>query len=536
MKRLGALLVGIMLLLGGLSPQPIHAAEFSTSISGPSTISAGQTFTLNLNASSAVPLYGIEGSFSYDSGKLELVSSSGAGGFTLTLGSKVVVDTASPKNGSFSFATITFRAKSSFAIGDSTSISLGGVLGSDGSVTVSGAGSSRVVAIPVPKSGNNDLSSLSVSPGSLAFNKDKTSYTVVVDHSVTSATISATAADSKASVSGIGNKSLNIYENRFNVVVTAENGSKKTYTINIVRRDESGNAGAVSKNNNLKSLVVEGYALDFNPDILEYQIEVDNLVTDLNISAQTSDPNAPMEIKKNVPLALGENIVEIVVTAESGDKKTYLIRVQRSKDAPTVELSNLAAALEVATSEQISVFSDESGIIGADVIALLKEKGKNLLVKAKNSDGTILYEWMIPTASLQGTEVIKTKIFFDSEKQGALDVASNYAKGVALIFEENETLPEGITVKIYLNGNYQDGEKIRLYYFNNDTGKLELVQTGLAVTEGAVSFPLEHTSDYLLTKSNVIVEEAKKHNVFLYLAIFELIIIVELAAILIKKR
>lgn len=535
MKRNATFFVILIFIMGMFPHQPVQAAGFSTSIRGPSVISSGQTFTVNLNASSSVPLYGLEGSFTYDSGKLEIASSSGAGGYTLTLGSKVVVDSASPQSGSFTFATITFRAKSSFAIGDSTSISLSGVMGSDGASTISGSGSSRTVAIPVPKSGNNDLASLSVSPASLSFNKDRTSYTVVVDYSVASAIIQATPADSKASVSGTGSKSLNVYENRFNIVVTAESGSKKTYTINIVRRDESGNAGALSKNNNLKSLTVEGYPLEFNPDVLEYTLDVSNLVTDVNVLADVSDPNGTLEIKKHVPFVLGENIIEVVVTAESGDKKTYRVRVQRSSEAPTVAISELAAALNVVTNEQIGVIADESGVIGADVVSFIKAKGKTLLVKAFNLEGRILYEWTFPAASMTGTETLRTKLSFVSEKQETMDVASNYAKGLALVFEENETLPEGTTLKIYTNGHYRDGEELRLYYYNSETNLLELVTSDLVVIDGAVSFPVEHTSEYLLTKAVIAIEGGNKPSVFFYLALLELLIILGLAISLVSK-
>lgn len=85
-----------------------------------------------------------------------------------------------------------------------------------------------------------NLTSLRVSGATLSpnFAVGRTSYTATVDYSVEKVTISATPADSKAKVSGIGSVNLSVGNNKKNVVVTATDGTKKTYTINIKRRAE----------------------------------------------------------------------------------------------------------------------------------------------------------------------------------------------------------------------------------------------------------------------------------------------------------
>ena len=86
------------------------------------------------------------------------------------------------------------------------------------------------VNVTKPKSGNNNLSSLSVDGSSVSgFSAGKTSYSLGTTKA-NSITIAASAEDSAAKVSGTGSKSLKYGKNTFNVVVTAENGSKKTYS------------------------------------------------------------------------------------------------------------------------------------------------------------------------------------------------------------------------------------------------------------------------------------------------------------------
>ena len=90
-------------------------------------------------------------------------------------------------------------------------------------------------------SSNADLSSLRVSEGYLSpsFSPSVTSYTVKVGNGVTKCTVSAVAADSKSDVSISSNHSLSVGDNVRTVVVTAESGKTKKYTVNIIRAKAS---------------------------------------------------------------------------------------------------------------------------------------------------------------------------------------------------------------------------------------------------------------------------------------------------------
>lgn len=86
---------------------------------------------------------------------------------------------------------------------------------------------------------NNDLKLLDVSNYDIspAFDKNVTDYSLEVENEVTSINIIAKKDDSRASVSGIGEKELQEGTNKFNIVVTAENGSRKTYTLTVIRKE-----------------------------------------------------------------------------------------------------------------------------------------------------------------------------------------------------------------------------------------------------------------------------------------------------------
>lgn len=92
-----------------------------------------------------------------------------------------------------------------------------------GTVTVKGAAT---------QSKNNNLSALTVSPGTLtpAFSKDVTTYNMTLNEYCNRLTVSATPEDAKAKVSVWG-AAMDPGDNTTKITVTAENGEAKVYTI-----------------------------------------------------------------------------------------------------------------------------------------------------------------------------------------------------------------------------------------------------------------------------------------------------------------
>lgn len=122
----------LIILILIFSPQGLlntKAASFTTTLSGPGNITAGQEFDVTVGVSGAPMIYTLEGNLNYDSNKLELISGSSVGlnGFSLTVGTRIVADSLDGKSGSFGIARLRFKAKTSFVVTESTTISVTGV-------------------------------------------------------------------------------------------------------------------------------------------------------------------------------------------------------------------------------------------------------------------------------------------------------------------------------------------------------------------------------------------------------------------------
>lgn len=107
--------------------------------------------------------------------------------------------------------------------------------------------------------------------------------------------------------------------------LTPVNGSKAVKVITYAEYEAS-----LSKNNNLASLAVEGYEItpEFSKDVLEYNVQVKEDETSINVIAQTEDRASHVTGIGNLEVTPGSNSFDIVVIAENGDEKKYKLNVE----------------------------------------------------------------------------------------------------------------------------------------------------------------------------------------------------------------
>lgn len=169
------------------------------------------------------------------------------------------------------------------------------------------------------KSNAKELSSLTVEQYKLEpdFSPDITEYSLTVGRDVENLVIEAVASDEKATVEITGNNGLLLGENTVNIKVTAEDGTVRTYKINVTKVEEVGLK--------LSELTIENYVLtpEFSSDVYEYTLNIGDIsVTSLNIIAKSNNENVNVEIAGNNNLKPGENIITILVSSDEGDTTT----------------------------------------------------------------------------------------------------------------------------------------------------------------------------------------------------------------------
>lgn len=179
------------------------------------------------------------------------------------------------------------------------------------------------------ESNNKNLKALSISGEyklTPEFDKDITEYNMTVGEDVDSLDIKATAEDSSAKIEISGNDKILTGENVIEVKVTAEDGTVRTYKINVTKGEET-----LVPSFGLTELSIEGYTLspEFDKGIYEYKLDIaDPSVTSLKVNAKSDEENAVIDITGNDELKLGENIITIIAKSEDGKEVvTYQIVV-----------------------------------------------------------------------------------------------------------------------------------------------------------------------------------------------------------------
>lgn len=193
--------------------------------------------------------------------------------------------------------------------------------------------STTTTTTSIVKSNNANLKSLSVLNNnnkevvySPEFSPSVYEYSATVDSDISSVSVIATMEDSKANVIINNPDSLVAGENnKVTITVTAEDGTKKAYVLNVKRKALDGNAF-------LSSLSIAEYPdLKFKSDKFVYTLQLEEDINNLTIQYSASSDSSVVTISDNENLKDGSK-VKILVKAEDGSKREYTLNINKGKE------------------------------------------------------------------------------------------------------------------------------------------------------------------------------------------------------------
>ncbi|MDE3041968.1 MAG: cadherin-like beta sandwich domain-containing protein [Nitrospirota bacterium] len=303
-------------------------------------------------------------------------------------------------------------------------------------IPLNGAGSSTLVTIEVTAQngsqktyfvtvnraalgGDNNLSALSVSGQTLspAFAASTLNYTVGVASTVTSVTVTATKSDPNAVMSGsvtagagqaTGQATISLNgpgtSTTVSILVTAVNGSQKTYTITV-------NRAALGGNNNLQSLTVSPGTLSpaFIASTTSYTVDVASSVGSVAVTAQAQDTGATVSINGQTTTSLSvtlnaagtSTLVTIVVTAPNLTQKTYTVTVNRA--AIVLSGNNDLSALVVSAGALVPNF--DAATTNYNVAAPNSTTGTTVTATVADANATLTINGVAATSGVQSANI-----------------------------------------------------------------------------------------------------------------------------------
>lgn len=304
-----------------------NAASFNASISK-TTVNVGDTFTVTVTANNAAGMYSVSASNS------NVSLSSGSASEFLENGSTTLTYKAN-KAGT---VTITARASDMTDLDDDTKAVTGSktftvTVKSKSSSSNSGSSSSGSSSSGSSSSGSSSSGSSSSSSSSRSDDDDEPTFSSVNETVYANDSVNVRASYSTSSTL------LGSLEKGDSVTRTGrgDNGwSRVSYngqTAYIKSSFLTTEKPEESNNKALKSLTVAEYKLtpDFSSDVTEYSLTVGADVESLDIEAVAEDDASEVKITGNDNLLMGENTIEISVTAEDGTVRTYNIYVTKGE-------------------------------------------------------------------------------------------------------------------------------------------------------------------------------------------------------------
>ncbi|MDR0612570.1 MAG: cadherin-like beta sandwich domain-containing protein, partial [Dysgonamonadaceae bacterium] len=166
----------------------------------------------------------------------------------------------------------------------------------------------------------------------IKYHPDTLEYKVSVPYSIDTVTIFAKEGVFANTFSGAGFKRLNVGENTFEIVVTAESGiHTETYTVKVYRQSPDV-TDATLKNLTLNSGAIP---LKFQPSILKYRVEVEGEVSEIEIDCE-ANPGTTVSNAGVHTLDYGENVFTVTVKAEDFETQ-YTITVYRLRNDATLK-------------------------------------------------------------------------------------------------------------------------------------------------------------------------------------------------------
>ncbi len=190
------------------------------------------------------------------------------------------------------------------------------------------------------------------------------------------------------------------------------------------------------------------------------------------------------------------------ITITIGNER-ILIGLPFGDESATMTVFKISENDEDASADELeSTTVEKQKVADQTLLDMIKESQSPYQVNATDNS----YTWIFDGSKMDSTD-------FNVNLTLAVGVSQNQKKIENLIpvgkdnplylhFDHHGNLPKGTSVRVRVSDKYKNGENLTLYYYNEDTGKLEEVAKSLVVKDGYVTFALEHCSDYVLASND----------------------------------
>ena len=323
----------------------VQAAGNVTLTANKTSVNVGDEFTISINLSGA-EVASLTSRVTVDTSKVEYVSGPSNSNFR---NGRIIFTWTDPNGGDSpltggTLATFKLRAKSAGNAGFSVN---GDYYASDESaINLNFSGITVAIQEPVSEEPNNQEPIIS----NTITNQTDSSNQVLTNTQDTSENYNTNTTQNELNNQETSGKVINtstsenlVSQVSNNTQVESDTNTNQTIsqkTSNYKTNEE------LSSNAYLKSLRLDTSDItpSFSPNILQYETTINKSINNIDVLALPDDPKSSISITGNNNLQMGNNLIQVTVIAQNGDKKTYNVLVNKIETAEKMNgfLENLA--------------------------------------------------------------------------------------------------------------------------------------------------------------------------------------------------
>ncbi|SEW07949.1 pectate lyase [[Clostridium] fimetarium] len=169
-------------------------------------------------------------------------------------------------------------------------------------------------------------------------------------------------------------------------------------------------------------------------------------------------------------------------------------------------------------------------VVDSSVFETIKANGSTVQINVTDPNGNIIASWAFDGNTINSFTPVALGVVINATSTNAqklIDKANVANKSVVIHFDYSGELPGPAKVKVNVQDKFANGTQVKLYYFNESSGKLEFQNQIITVADGSAEFTITHCSDYVLsdvslgdTLDNVKLPQTGDHtNIWLYIII-----------------
>jgi len=174
-------------------------------------------------------------------------------------------------------------------------------------------------------------------------------------------------------------------DNIVNILVTAQDGSEQNYQLTIHKESSENRLSLISLTHGTLTPI-------FDSSINSYDVSVGNAVNEIDIGIEKTSVFSNAKINDistllyNMQLVVGNNVCEIVVTAENGVTNTYTLTINREADSALSNLTISQGSLAPSFSKDVFSYSASVDYEVTSLMLVANKSNEEATIKINNVD------------------------------------------------------------------------------------------------------------------------------------------------------